>query len=947
MIDSDKIKTQRMRRILFSILFLFSLQIVIPVSGSTDDSAGQRNLLVNPDWKDGTNGWKTEVNTDAAVGNGKNLLCTTAWQEISVDGFRAGQVLKLCGRISVAAEDTTQELVRIGIEFLSDDREVILSDYEEEAGTKAVYHEIKAQIPPDAATIRVVLSIFKQDKQENSFSFSNLCLTEETVLSPGGEDVSQEELSAGKAEGYKCIYTNISYENLRNDPEEEMEFSLDMTVHVAYLTTFHWNDGFGDAPGTIYVYEDGQLTGSWPAQGRSRSGVSNVFWDAKTDFTIHPDHYYRITDSSGQTWSWNSESGGFGMLEIYGTVGEADEYTVLEELRYCDIKITIDDVYIRPEDQNGSFAEPFIVEDSIFIPYRTVAKLLALKADYDDVKKQIRLTKAGVPKGTGKKTHGHEEIREEELTYKEIEVVLDGKKLILLDPNGQEMEPFEYKGDLYLPIMSLADPLGLRMEWNGFTNTLNIITPGPEPTFMPAEPSPEPSPEPTPSPGPETKPEPEEPTGETDGKESGTTPQDPTGSDPEPTPAGKAETETKTNPQSEESVQPEVEEDAQILPGASGNFNMDKYMGKWYAYNEEGSGTMIRILENSVTVYTQKNTQVIFQKAGSFAMDPETQDLLFYEHGYAESKGEGFSMRFHLKDDKHMLAGESADTIPDPEDTEYVREEKHDIDDYLGAWYYFVAFSEQDVRPYLKVEVAQYDDMVVFTEYVLQDEEYLELVRFKGPYRIDPSNRDLVITISEYSVTIGDPADNEGKQMILHLMDERHLQLADEDGKYSENVLIRSSEDYEEPGVDPSICPQDFTATMYLNYDFDKQYSATPCKVKFEKGYMYVTMEEGPTNSGTRSTITIKGKVTDKYEIPDASNSMAARYHGSVSTESSFTVGNETYSFIGGSFTLNVAKKQYLDKVPAHMLSIYLWVRLPDGPGHTDKSFDMEEKVQN
>ena len=289
-----------------------------------DQKEPQMNLLENPSWQDDMEGWQSEVNISTGMNDGRTLLRTSVFQEVELE--EGSRQVVLSGKISVASQDSSQELIRLGVEFLDKTGSVIGAHYEKEKGIKLKKHEIKADVPPNAVAARVILSIYKSMPKENSFRFSSLCLTA-SVESPEEEE-EKELVHPAEAAGYKCLYSNMNDEAVSKEQPLVMELSLSKRVKVAYITTYHWNDGKGQAPGKISVYEDGRLISSWQASGRKKSKTPNAYWDAKTDFIMSPEHTYTITVSSLSTWSSNDRSGNAGMLSLYGRIlkddGEAE-----------------------------------------------------------------------------------------------------------------------------------------------------------------------------------------------------------------------------------------------------------------------------------------------------------------------------------------------------------------------------------------------------------------------------------------------------------------------------------------------------------------------------------------------------------------------------------------------------------------------------------------------
>ena len=94
------------------------------------------------------------------------------------------------------------------------------------------------------------------------------------------------------------------------------------------LTTYHWNNGQGQAPGTIALKVvaglggAGKTLGPWPATGSTgQGGAQNVGWGAtppasKTPLIINGT--YTCLDSDPATWSQDAASQGHGFCRAYG-----------------------------------------------------------------------------------------------------------------------------------------------------------------------------------------------------------------------------------------------------------------------------------------------------------------------------------------------------------------------------------------------------------------------------------------------------------------------------------------------------------------------------------------------------------------------------------------------------------------------------------------------------
>ena len=70
------------------------------------------------------------------------------------------------------------------------------------------------------------------------------------------------------------------------------------------------------------------------------------------------------------------------------------------KLTYRDIKITLDGETVEPKDANGKSPEPFIMNDSTYLPVRALAEALGCTVLWDDAANTVRIYKDTVPADT-------------------------------------------------------------------------------------------------------------------------------------------------------------------------------------------------------------------------------------------------------------------------------------------------------------------------------------------------------------------------------------------------------------------------------------------------------------------------------------------------------------------------------------------------------------------
>lgn len=74
--------------------------------------------------------------------------------------------------------------------------------------------------------------------------------------------------------------------------------------------------------------------------------------------------------------------------------------------------------------------------------------------------------------GTAMATAGQHTVN---VDYNDIKVTLNGVAVNLVDANGAAVEPFAINGTTYLPVRAVASALGLDVNWNGQTKTVELM----------------------------------------------------------------------------------------------------------------------------------------------------------------------------------------------------------------------------------------------------------------------------------------------------------------------------------------------------------------------------------------------------------------------------------------------------------------------------------------
>ena len=201
------------------------------------------------------------------------------------------------------------------------------------------------------------------------------------------------------------LWSNINIYAVRNNPEKVKLFSVKLDakpIHLDRISTYHWNNGKGAKPGTIGVYyEDGTLITSWQATGRGTPDKPNLYWDAYVDFIMLPGYTYMFKVSDNSSWSWNPESEGCGMIELYGEqldnfnepaentnqVTGSDSSVCAEPAR--DMKIVINNETLAVNNADGIPVSPLVLDNTVYIPVEVVSEIIGQDVIWDKEKNTV------------------------------------------------------------------------------------------------------------------------------------------------------------------------------------------------------------------------------------------------------------------------------------------------------------------------------------------------------------------------------------------------------------------------------------------------------------------------------------------------------------------------------------------------------------------------------
>jgi len=145
-------------------------------------------------------------------------------------------------------------------------------------------------------------------------------------------------------------------------------------------------------------------------------------------------------------------------------------------ITYRGINITIDGKELIPVDAAGRSVEPFIYNGTTYLPVRGVANALDLSVDWDSDTNTVLLTSGGTAITPVEKAKSSHSTVSESITYRDIQILLNGEKLIPKGADGSIVEPFIMDGTTYLPVRAVSEALALFVDWNNETDTVILST---------------------------------------------------------------------------------------------------------------------------------------------------------------------------------------------------------------------------------------------------------------------------------------------------------------------------------------------------------------------------------------------------------------------------------------------------------------------------------------
>ncbi len=131
-------------------------------------------------------------------------------------------------------------------------------------------------------------------------------------------------------------------------------------------------------------------------------------------------------------------------------------------------------------DVNGNPVYPVLYGGTTYLPIRAVGNMLGLDVDWDGATQTVILEKSDgktTPAKTGNTAPTN--AKPTEITVQinpNITVKYNGKAQAMKDVNGNPVYPMLYGGTTYLPVRAVSNMLGVKVDWDGATQTVLLTS---------------------------------------------------------------------------------------------------------------------------------------------------------------------------------------------------------------------------------------------------------------------------------------------------------------------------------------------------------------------------------------------------------------------------------------------------------------------------------------
>ena len=258
------------------------------------------------------------------------------------------------------------------------------------------------------------------------------------------------------------LWTNMNNDPVKSGAPNVVDLFMDEEepIQLERITTYHWNNGEGAEPGTVSIYLGDALLSSWPAVERSAYGTENVYWDAAVNIILMPGYTYTVRLSDENSWSYNAASENCGMIEFYGhrlfdfntnkgqTDGTQDQCAVPDP----GIEVILNNKSLVMLDEKGMPTGPIVLNETVYIPAPAVTQIMGLDISFDSTTNQVIV-----------------------MPPQNINIVMNNQTINNTTVNDNSSGPVIINNTVYIPAPTVTQITGMDISFDSTTNQVIIM----------------------------------------------------------------------------------------------------------------------------------------------------------------------------------------------------------------------------------------------------------------------------------------------------------------------------------------------------------------------------------------------------------------------------------------------------------------------------------------
>ena len=258
------------------------------------------------------------------------------------------------------------------------------------------------------------------------------------------------------------LWSNMNTDPVKNGTPKYLNLVMEEEepIQLERITTYHWNNGEGAEPGTVSIYLGDALLSSWPAVGRSAYGTENVYWDAAVNIILMPGYTYTFRLSDEDSWSYNAASDNCGMIELYGhrlfdfntnkgqTDGSQDQCAVPDP----GIEVILNNKSLVMLDEKGMPTGPIVLNETVYIPAPAVTQIMGMDISFDSTTNQVIV-----------------------MPPQNINIVMNNQTINNTTVNDNSSGPVIINNTVYIPAPTVTQITGMDISFDSTTNQVIIM----------------------------------------------------------------------------------------------------------------------------------------------------------------------------------------------------------------------------------------------------------------------------------------------------------------------------------------------------------------------------------------------------------------------------------------------------------------------------------------